>query len=175
MTLHRLLIPLISLSVFYSCQQDSFLLGEEIAPLSSSDADLYPNVAAELEPYFSLFEAAADLRGYKIDLTQTDITGTISEIHEDGVAGSCSYGGRTSYKNIVIDKTFWNQSSSSFKEYIIFHELGHCFLDRDHLEGCLPEGIWSSIMRSGTVDGCVDFYNLRTRDYYLDELFSVLR
>jgi hypothetical protein len=58
------------------------------------------------------------------------------------------------------------------KEYIVFHELGHCVLNRPHTEDSFSNGVCSSIMRSGN-GGCYDYYNRFTRQYYVDELFEV--
>ncbi len=35
-------------------------------------------------------------------------------------------------KAIVIDRSYWKTASNTGKEILIFHELGHCALDRDH-------------------------------------------
>jgi len=166
--------PSVFLSLFLlifviSCQVEE-LLDSDVT--SSTEEDLYPNVDLALEPYFQNFEREALERGLRVDLSAADITGTIEEIHEDDIAGTCSYNRFGLDKEIIIDESFWNRASSFYREYIIFHELGHCYLDRDHLDACLQEGIWSSLMRSGTIDGCSDYYNQQTREYYLDELFS---
>ena len=134
----------------------------------------YPGVDQRLWPHFEKFEAAALDRGLRVDLSLANITGEVIPIHENGVAGSCSYGGRQRSKTIEIDSDFWDRASHHYREYIVFHELGHCYLFRDHLEDCLESGIWTSIMRSGTLNKCRDFYNSRTREYYLDELFGTL-
>ena len=133
----------------------------------------FPNVDEALWPYFSNFEEEAAKRNINVDLSRTTITGTIQSIHEDGIAGSCSYGGRQRENEVIIDSEFWNRASSLLKEYIIFHELGHCFLFRDHKEACLTNRTWASIMRSGTTSDCRDNYNSQTRDYYVDELFGL--
>jgi len=57
------------------------------------------------------------------------------------------------------------------KELIVFHELGHCFLQRGHREDALPNGACVSIMRSG-IEDCLDNYTSETRSFYIDELFD---
>ena len=56
------------------------------------------------------------------------------------------------------------------KEFIIYHELGHCFLDRDHLDEANADGSCVSIMHSNPG---VCFFELKSenREDYLDELF----
>ncbi len=58
-----------------------------------------------------------------------------------------------------------------FREFVVFHELGHCDLGRDHRDEAFDNGVCVSIMRSGLGD-CRDYYHPRTREGYLDELFD---
>lgn len=152
-----------------SCTQELDMVLEE----SIKEGRIFPNVDEQLHPYFAQFEIEGEMRGWDIDLTQANITGKIERIIEDEVAGICRYGHRLNPREIVIDSEFWQSASEEYREYIIFHELGHCYLFRDHDDTCLIDGIWSSIMRSGTVTGCRDFYNGRTRRYYINELFTI--
>lgn len=164
-----LLLSALILLIISSCQMDGLLTTNE--PIIA-EPDLYPNVELALEPYFENFEREALERGYRVDLSTADISGAIVEIHDEDIAGTCSYSRFATNREIVIDESFWNRANSYYREYIVFHELGHCYLDRDHLDACLQEGIWSSVMRSGTIAGCSDYYNRQTREYYLDELFG---
>lgn len=151
-----------------ACQNDLITSFEDPADNSQKS---YANVDAELWPHFQNFEIEAARRNISADLARAGIIGTIEDIREDKVVGSCSYGG-FARSHVYIDRNFWNRANYNSKEMIIFHELGHCFLFRDHLEGRLANGACISIMRSGT-SACRDNYNFSTRDYYLDELFSV--
>lgn len=126
-------------------------------------------ISAELKIYFDRFENEANARGLQVDLEGEGITGAIEEISEEYVAGTCTYGTHIP-GDVVIDLEFWNNSSESAKEMVIFHELGHCFLHRDHNESVLANGTCGSIMRSG-VEDCRDNYHAQTREYYIDELF----
>jgi len=72
---------------------------------------------------------------------------------------------------VTVDRDFWLNSNGNFQEFIVFHELGHCFLHRGHREDSDAQGACISIMRSGLED-CQDNYNLLTREQYIDELFS---
>ncbi len=164
------LVLFIFLIYFGACIDES-LEGEatQVVPEVLS----YPNVDRELWTYFRSFEDAAALRGFNVDLSRTNITGEIREIHEENIAGTCSYGGGQPYKDVIIDLSFWNRANSLYREYIVFHELGHCFLFRSHHEACFANGTYESIMRSGN-GNCRDNYRLSTRDYYLDELLTPL-
>ncbi len=130
----------------------------------------FGSVDEKLWVFFEQFEIEGKKRGVDIDIRNLGITGEISEIRDDYVAGTCTYSHRNP-NHITIDLNFWNNSDDFSKEMIIFHELGHCYLYRDHLEGRLSNGACRSIMRSG-LENCVDNYNRFTRNMYLDELFE---
>ncbi len=131
----------------------------------------YPGVDPELWPHFQNFEKEAARRGINIDLSTENLTGEIDNIHERGVLGVCQYGSAIN-NHITIDEPFWNSSGSLYREFVVFHELGHCVLFRDHDESMNGNGICLSIMRSGTGQ-CRDAYTDQNRGYYLDELFSI--
>ncbi len=155
---------------FLSCQADSILnLDGPTALIGRYWVDIDPS----LVPHFINFEEAAFERGFDTDPSITGITANIEEIQYSDIAGQCTYEVNClSSKEILIDETFWNQVSELYREYIIFHGLGHYLLLRDHNDQCNSLSIWESIMKSGTVRGCRDSYNNRTRAAYLDELFA---
>jgi len=148
--------------LFSSCQKD-------ISEPEENTNIRFANVEPELWPYYSAFEKEASLRGFDYDLNAMNILGKIEEIHEQNVAGSCKFG-RYIDNEVTIDQSFWNRSSNLFKEFVVFHELGHCVLLRDHDESADAQGRCLSIMRSGT-GNCRDVYSLQNRGIYLDELF----
>lgn len=154
---------LLFILIFTACNQTEEPVIEE--QITSTD-----EIDAALQPFFTRFEAEAAERGIDIDLAAEGITGVIEEISTEHVAGTCTYGSHLP-GDVVIDLEFWNNSSDLIKEMVIFHELGHCFLRRDHAESAFANGTCTSIMRSGTGD-CRDNYNSGTREDYIDELFS---
>lgn len=130
----------------------------------------FPGVNEALWPYFIKFEDEARSRGIDVDLKAAGIKGEIEHITEEGIAGTCHFNFREP-NNLTIDEEFWNFADDLFREFIIFHELGHCFLFRDHREDEFTNRTCMSIMRSGG-GGCRDNYTLSTRMSYLDELFD---
>lgn len=163
LTPHKALILLSGLLIFAACQPNS--VTEEFVEQSRE----YPLADELLWPHYQSFEEEAALRGFNIDLNLLEVTGFISPIPEQGVAGTCTYG--THINEVNIDQTFWNRSGNLTREYVVFHELGHCVLHRDHTEGSDNDGICISLMNSGTTD-CRVAYNTANRDYYIDELFD---
>lgn len=154
------MLPLLTIVFCFSCTQ------EEPIP----EAPAYPNVEQALWPYFQTFEEEAAARGLEIDLANARLSGEIDNLDDGNVIGLCQYG-RYINNHITIDKQFWNRSSNLAREMVVFHELGHCFLGRDHLENAFRSGHCESIMRSGTCC-CRDGYSASTRTYYVDELFE---
>jgi len=162
-----------SIILFVSLITIGACIEEDISVTEEQSVQEFPLVDEALWSHFVAFEEAAEERGLQVELNATTIRGTIEEIHEEDIAGTCTYGGRTNFRDVVIDESFWDNSSFLAREYIVFHELGHCFLGRDHEEGCLANRTYTSIMRSG-LGNCRDNYNTTTREYYLNELFGVL-
>ena len=147
--------------LIFSCEEPEEVIPEPVK---------FPGVDSQLKQYFQRFETEAAIRGFSIDLTATGITGVIQEIDEEHVLGRCSFP-RAQPNRVTVDQSFWDRGSDSFREFVVFHELGHCFLLRSHLEDRLSNGACASIMRSGN-GTCLDNYSQRTRDFYLDELFD---
>ena len=91
----------------------------------------------------------------------------IEEIKDD-IVGQCWQNSEEAY--IVIDMEYWLNASTMDREFIVFHELGHCYLQREHLDVRDARGICTSIMSSGT-SNCVRSYTTQNRNDLLDELF----
>ena len=135
----------------------------------SDDAGLESNqvIDDELSPYFTSFEEEARARGLEVSLTDNNIGGRIEEIDDD-IVGQCWQNSEQGY--IIIDADYWSRASSIDREFIVFHELGHCYLQREHLDERDARGVCTSIMNSGT-SNCVRLYTSHNRSDLLDELF----
>jgi len=137
---------------------------------SSCNKENDNEIAAELQVYFDNFVEEGTARGMEISLDDVDIGGYIENIEQRGTLGQCK-----SYSNgsgqVVIDEPYWNRVDETEREYLVFHELGHCLLDREHLDSKDVSGICTSIMQSGE-GRCKGIYNLDNRQELLDELFD---
>ena len=159
-----------------SCQDQDFLLPDELDSSLTEEEDndveatAYEGVDEALWDYFHRFEEAGKARGLDINIRTLGITGHLEAIDEGNVVGTCSYGGRRP-NHVTIDTEFWAGSTDLLKEFVVFHELGHCYLSRGHNDESLNNGSCVSIMASGVGD-CRDNYRSSTRTYYLDELFD---
>ncbi len=152
------IIVILSLSILISCTK--------YQPTSNSTS--FTNVNQRLWPHFSQFEYQASLQGIDVDLESAGITGEIESIDPDGVAGTCQYGQHIHH--VTVDEEFWNAASQLLREYVVFHELGHCYLDRGHDDTHDSQGNCLSIMQSG-LSGCRNNYSSPTRSRLIDELF----
>ena len=124
----------------------------------------------ELEAYFQSFELEAHNYGVEVSLNDIDISGYIEDIEERGTLGQCkSYSNGS--KEVVIDNFYWSRADDMEREYLVFHELGHCILGREHHDSRDASGICTSIMQSGS-GSCRGIYNEENREKLLEELFE---
>lgn len=126
-------------------------------------------VDQELQSYFISFQQEAVKRGFDYDLNTLDVSGDIDQISDEGVAGTCQYGSHIT-NHITIDQDFWDSAPPIYREFVVYHELGHCVLLRGHDESTDASGRCLSIMRSG-LQGCIDSYSPLSKSDFLDELF----
>lgn len=94
---------------------------------------------ARLEPYIDTFMDRLVVAGLS-----PDVTGLVVEFSDSlpsNVLGSCLMGG----KSVKINRQLWASLNSSSREELIFHELGHCVLNRLH-DSTLVSGLPMSVM-----------------------------
>lgn len=78
-------------------------------------------------------------------------------------------------KKIVISKPYWIQYTEITKEVIIFHELGHCLLSREHIPALDKHGHALSIMDHNPNEVIsTEYYYKKHRDEYMKELFTLI-
>lgn len=161
----KLSIALLLSFLFFSCEE------EPIKPANN----------AELTAIIQKFVAEGAQRGinFNTEFLEAFILDEFSL--PVGAGGFCGYGWwsypEKSNPRIEILDTgpCWTERSEIEKENLVFHELGHALLQRNHINGTLPNGISpKSIMcGDGTCSNYHTFYaNGPLRAYYLDELFD---
>lgn len=125
--------------------------------------ETYPS---EIRQIVQKFISEGEKRGHRIDLKKLRIEYTDYDLYQNGIYAEAWYRHRnhTIYINETTKK--WKQNPQA----VLFHELGHGLLKRDHKEDKHPERPWlySSIMTHGCIKD-IDFG--RYEDEYLDELF----
>lgn len=127
-------------------------------------------IDSELKPYFDRFAEEGSERGIIVDFVASRIEGYIEDVTQNNVVGQCEQNS-IDPDRLIMDRQFWKIASDQDKEFLVFHELGHCFLGRGHLDTNDMSGNCVSIMHSGS-SGCHNIYNASTRESYLDELFE---
>jgi Zn-dependent peptidase ImmA (M78 family) len=153
LSVHISILSILCLFSLLSCDKD-----ESIDPIDT-----------DLKEYFDRFKLEGEKRGMIVDFEAAGIEGHILDIFDPDVVGKClkySDGSRT----VMIEEFSWYRYSELEKEFLLFHELGHCFLDRGHEDSSDQDGFCTSIMHSSD-QACTNNYNTNTRDVYLDELF----
>jgi hypothetical protein len=138
------------------------------------------SVPADLEPYVQAFRDIAQQRGQAIPSDNLIIA--FGATQRQDACGECTRAaGKTPRIVLKADDLCWKNASQQEREALIFHELGHCLLNRDHRADRFPNGIYVSLMNADDVgiyatcrypignDAC-DKRPRRT--YYLDELFD---
>ncbi|MEO1437911.1 MAG: hypothetical protein AAFV80_20385, partial [Bacteroidota bacterium] len=104
-------------------------------------------IDGELEVYYTLFQEEALKRGITVDFDNTQIEGYIGDIPIEDASGACQHG-EPSF--ILVDREWWNNASAMEREFLIFHELGHCYLLREHFDDQHPDGSCVSMMHSSS-------------------------
>jgi hypothetical protein len=103
-----------------------------------------------------------------------DIPIYFAKMESNKSAGECWiwWGGYRTYREIRIDRRWWNQMGDTFqREILIFHELGHCELNRPHTEEMRNMFAPMSIMYPSVNVSHWRTY-LLNHDYYIKELFA---
>lgn len=127
-------------------------------------------VDEELQEYFDRFQAEGQLRGNTVDFNLIKVEGYLSNTLAPSISGQCQHD-PSHPDRVLINATFWNRATTIEKEFLVFHELGHCYLQRPHLDTRDSRGYCLSIMHSGATV-CRNNYSDVTRQSYLDELFN---
>ena len=162
----------------------SFLLLALVVCLGcSKEADFKPvyDVPEALQPFIDRFLNEAEVRGFHYEIKNLIIT--YDESLGGAVCGQCnSIAMNASIQKIIsINPKIECWFSDEGEEAFFFHELGHCFLGRDHDNSLLPNGDPKSLMVEDNLSlyaPCLyqidekDCNNVFKRPYYVDELFD---
>ena len=140
-----------------------------ISCLPESEAEII--IDEELVFYFDTFKTEAAKRGITVDYQEVGLGGMIKDLSSEGILGQCVHD-NLNPDLVIIDNAFWQSSNNMHREFIVFHELGHCFLDRGHDDSKDANGKCASIMNSGSAQ-CRANYTTESRNAYLDELFNI--
>ena len=141
--------------------------------------DFEYNVPQEFEVYVQRFITEAKARGHIIAINNLIIQYEYSQSFQY-CAASNVVSSQNDVQKIIYVRAQQCWQNNAQLETLLFHELGHCILGRDHDMSLLPKGYPKSIMYTGDIalyspcvyalaDSCNKLYR---RSYYLDELFN---
>lgn len=109
-------------------------------------------------PYVQSFEKEFGVKvEFSIDLAPLN----------NGLSGVCYRGEK--YRHITIDKSYWDHASILAKEETVYHELGHCVFNFEHIDNYVNiDGVVipGSIMFHGTIGN--SWYYLYYHKEYLE-------
>lgn len=136
--------------------------------LASACSSNKNNIDPVLIPYYNKFISDSISVGIPIPYDEgiSMKFGNLGQEDDDGiVVGECSkmgYGGGV----ITIDRVYWITKDYAYRITVVYHELGHCVLDRDHTSNPM------SFMYP-TVDEPANFYEYsENRLAMIKELFE---
>ena len=123
--------------------------------------DDYTYIQPEIRPYYDQFIQEATKRGIELDTYGVKIS--FGPMSHDGQQGVTSY----RYRELKIDSASYRWESHP--ESLIFHELGHLLLRREHNDHRIDYNP-TSIMDSQEIPE-YELGRSDLREYYMDELF----
>jgi len=141
-----------------------------IATVSCQSDDPIP---ADLQVFLDRFEEEANKRNLSFADQVADTEIHLVEIISGGVLGQCVRE-EDDPNQIHLDRTYWEDENTTDlqKEFVVFHELGHCILNRDHINTADNNGVCVSVMYNGNSSMCNLSYTEDNREELLDELFK---
>jgi len=142
------------------------------------DKDFVYDVPQEFEPIVQRFISEATARGHQVTINNLIIKYDLSNTSFCATSNVITSGNDVQKIISIKSLTCWQNDVQL--ETIIFHELGHCILGREHDMTLMPKGDPKSIMypdNATLYSPCVYPIGspcdlLYRRNYYLDELFN---
>jgi len=124
-------------------------------------------IAPEIQPYVDLYLQAKCMYTHNCFMYY-DIPIQFADFSNKSDIGICTWWS-SGYRQITIDRVYWDNPyvTEDLKISLIFHELGHCDLNRQHNSALRSNGQPISFMYPYNVG-----YLLQDETYYFNELFN---
>lgn len=138
----------------------SIVSGMLIITLTACSDQRTEGVDERLQPYFDRFQVA-------LGVSVGGLVGAIENL-SPGIAAQCELPSG-SPRVVRFDNARWNVGGDSYKEQVVFHELGHCIMNLDHDPAIAPNGCPVSIMYPvvfGVSFGGLPCYFYHKAEYY---------
>lgn len=146
-----------------------FVVFSLISLLSCSKENNDTRIDAGLQEYYDSFVAEAESRNIILPDSILNIKLIFTDISNSNILGQCNYN-MDAPDVVQIDRFHWRTFDNETKEFVVFHELGHCVLDRGHTDTVDSRGDCTSLMHS-SVGLCGFEFSGEKRTKYIDELF----
>lgn len=126
-----------------------------------------PPQTSDITSYVNAFIAQASAHHVDIAETVSEVTIALGDVSDlgDKVIGACFM----DTGNIILSAKFWAEASQIQREMLVFHELGHCALKRQHRDD-MADSIRPISIMNPTILAERDYKANRSK--YLDELFA---
>jgi len=123
------------------------------------------SIEAQYQPIVDTFTAEAATAGAPVTITDLIIQ-TVQDLPTTEEMGVCIQGAGTT-PTIQISQSMWDSLDADGQQELLFHELGHCVLNRVHEES-LNNGVPVSVMSPIFLGSSL--YD--AKDQYMHELFT---
>jgi hypothetical protein len=167
--------------VLTSCKkQEATTPTSQAPPIPAPAAPLPPVDISTTTQYLNRFVSLATAHGITVDTSKLTIAYD-SSLTALNILGTCSRGynvnGTIAVSSVRLNKSYWeawyNAGRKSELEQLIFHEFGHCLLNRNHNDATVASTDYGSqvevsIMSSYHISSNLYEYNYT---YYIDELY----
>ncbi len=118
------------------------------------------------EEYVSLFEVRSSEFGRETKVN--DLIIEFGDLPNPRERGACEIVGDQTPR-IVISRKKWDKLDEVARRQLLFHEMGHCVLFRDHRGGHTEDGIPVSLMNPYAIDS---YTYAQFEEAYNQELFT---
>jgi hypothetical protein len=162
----RLILTITFMLAFTSCGK---LLGND--HVNKDAKRQYSTTNSVFNSYIATYEAQGKAQLKTDNFNVGDIPINFGDTEDDKYDGVC-FTYPNGDKEIIIKKSWWDKTSETQKELMIFHELGHCHLGRTHDEQVVNhEGRDIPVTIMNPTIPLSSWYN-EYKDGYITEFFT---
>lgn len=134
----------------------------------------FPGVSQnpELSYYIEAFESLYSIDvNYSVEFDTANETGGSTT---SGVTVGVCQVWTSGYKRVLINKAWWDLQADVSRKILMFHELGHCSLDRGHDNRRRESDNMPLSIMYPVINPIIQFYALGSayQQYYEEELFA---
>lgn len=117
----------------------------------------HPNVVStELTPFYDSFLQEAELRGIKLNTENLQVL-MVDQLEKEYI-GVCRVSNKG--QSVEILRSFWEKAVYNDKLMLMYHELGHCLCELDHVDN------YTNIMNTYLP------FHFEYKPFMIDDLFT---